>query len=256
MSLAITRRPGADLARVQLTHLPRVPIDPDVAEAQHAAYRAALAALGLALIDLPALPGFPDAVFVEDGLLALPEVFVVCRPGAPSRAGEVASLEAAAPADRPVRRLEAPARLDGGDVLRIARTLYVGLSSRTNAAAADQLQALLAPFGYGVEAVGLAGALHLKTAVTAPDDETLLFNPAWVDPAPFGARRRIEVAPAEPFAANALAVAGRVFVQAVHPLTAERLATAGFDVQAIDTRELAKAEAGLTCMSVIVPPPR
>jgi dimethylargininase len=253
-SLAITRRPGPDLTRVELTHLPRVAIDPLAAEAQHRAYRGAIAALGLELLDLPALPGFPDAVFVEDALIALPEVFVVCRPGAASRAGEVASLEAAAPRDRAIRRLAPPARLDGGDVLRIGRTLYVGLSSRSNAAAADQLRSLLAPFGYGVEAVGLAGALHLKTAVTAPDEETLLFNPAWVDPALFGARRRIEVAPPEPFAANALAVAGRVFVQAAHPRTAERLDQAGFVVEAIDTSELAKAEAGLTCMSVIVPP--
>jgi len=253
-TLAITRRPGPDLARVELTHLPRVPIDPAVAETQHGGYRAAIAALGLAILDLPALTGFPDAVFVEDGLIALPEVFVLCRPGAASRAGEVASLEAAAPADRPLFRLGAPAQLDGGDVLRIGRTLYVGLSGRTNAAAVDQLATILAPFGYAIAAVGLTGALHLKTAVTAPDDETLLFNPAWVDPAMFGTLRRIEVAPAEPFAANVLRVAGRVFVQQAHPLTAERLSEAGFDVQIIDTSELAKAEAGLTCMSVIVPP--
>jgi dimethylargininase len=114
---------------------------------------------------------------------------------------------------------------------------------------------LLAPFGYRVEAVPLTGALHLKTAVTAPDDGTILFNPAWVDPAPFGVRRRIEVDPSEPFAANVLCVGAKVFVQAVHPRTGERLTRAGFAVQAIDTSELAKAEAGLTCMSVIVPPP-
>jgi dimethylargininase len=252
--LAITRRPGPDLTRVELTHLPRVLIDPDVAEAQHGAYRAAIAACGVTVVDLPALPGFPDAVFVEDALIALPEVFVVCRPGALSRAGEVASLAAATPADRPLRQLEPPAKLDGGDVLRIGRTVHVGLSSRTNAAAVDQLRTILAPFGYAVWAVGLTGALHLKTAVTAPDEETLLFNPAWVDPAPFGSLKRIEVAPQEPFAANALVVGARVFLQAAHPRTAERLSKAGFEVAALDTSELAKAEAGLTCMSVLVPP--
>jgi dimethylargininase len=254
--VAITRRPGADLARGELTHLPRTPIDIDRAEGQHHAYRAAIAALGLAIVDLPALDDHPDAVFVEDGLIALPEVFVLCRPGADSRAGEVATLASATPDDRPVRRLGPPARLDGGDVLRIGRTLFVGRSGRTNAAAVEQLAAILAPFGYGVEAVALAGALHLKTAVTAPDDETLLYNPAWVDPAAFGSRRRIEVAPDEPFAANVLPLAGRLFVQAAHPATGDRLASAGFDVLPIDTSELAKAEAGLTCMSVIVPPPR
>ncbi len=254
--VAITRRPGEDLARGELTHLPRTPIDTDRAEDQHRAYRAAIAGLGLEMIDLPALAGHPDAVFVEDGLIALPEVFILCRPGADSRAGEVASLSAATPGDRPVRRLEHPARLDGGDVLRIGRTLYVGRSGRTNEAAARQLAEILAPFDYGVEAVTLTGALHLKTAVTAPDEETLLYNPAWVDPAAFGAMRRIEVAPGEPFAANVLPVCGGLFVQAAHPATGARLASAGFQIQPIDTSELAKAEAGLTCMSVIVPPPR
>src|SRR5271168_28647 len=128
---AITRRPGADLAKVELTHLPRVPIDPQRAEAQHGGYRAALADLGLGIIDLPALAGFPDAVFVEDGLIALPEAFVLCRPGAPSRAGEVDTLAAALPGDRPVLRLKPPATLDGGDVLRIGRELWIGLSGRS-----------------------------------------------------------------------------------------------------------------------------
>jgi dimethylargininase len=251
---AITRRPGEDLTRVELTHLPRVPIDADRAEAQHALYREAIGALGLAIVDLPALPGFCDAVFVEDALLALPEAFVLCRPGAASRAGEVDSLAAALPDDRPVLRLAPGATLDGGDVLRIEREIWVGLSGRTNAAAIGQLRDLLAPFGYGVAPAPLTGALHLKTAVTAPDAETVLVNPAWTDPKLFG-RRVIEVPAHEPFAANCLPLAGQVFVQSGHPATAERLDAAGFSARLIDVSELAKAEAGLTCMSVIVPPP-
>jgi dimethylargininase len=253
--LAIVRRPGEDLAKVELTHLPRAPIDPARAEAQHAGYRAAIAGLGLAVIDLPALQGFADAVFVEDGLIALPEAFVVCRPGAASRTGEVETLAAALPGDRPAFRLETPATLDGGDVLQIGRTLYVGLSGRTNAAAVEALAAIVGPLGYRVEGVEVTGALHLKTAVTAPDEETVLVNPAWVDPARFSARRVIEVPPGEPFAANCLPLAGEVFVQSAHPATAERLGRAGFRSRLIDVSELAKAEAGLTCMSVIVPPP-
>jgi dimethylargininase len=252
--LAITRRPGPDLARCELTHLARQPIDAEAAARQHAGYQARIAALGLEVIDLPPLAGHPDAVFVEDAGLALPEAFVLCAPGAASRAGEVDSLTAAFPADRPVLRLQGEARLDGGDVLTLGRRIWIGLSGRSNRAAVSQLAALLAPFGYAVEGVRLAGALHLKTAVTAPDEETLLVNRAWVDPAQFGARRLIEVDPAEPFAANCLAVGGKVFLQSAFPATAERLAASGFEVGAIHVPELAKAEAGLTCMSIIVPP--
>lgn len=253
-AMAITRRPGEDLTRVELTHLPRAPIDPERAEAQHAQYRETIRALGLAVMDLPALAGFCDAVFVEDGLLALPEAFVLCRPGAASRGGEVDSLAAVLPDDRPVLRLSSPSTLDGGDVLRIGREIWVGLSGRTNAAAIGQLGDLLSPFGYRVTPAPLTGALHLKTAVTAPDPETVLVNPAWTDPTLYG-RRVIETPPQEPFAANCLPLAGQVFVQSGHPATAERLDAAGFRARLIDVSELAKAEAGLTCMSVIVPPP-
>ena len=251
-TVAITRRPGEDLTRVELTHLPRVPIDPDRAEEQHAGYRETIRGLGLEVIDLPALAGFSDAVFVEDGLLALPEAFVLCRPGAASRAGEVDSLAAALPRDRPILRLKAPATLDGGDVLRIGREIWVGLSGRTNAAAIAQLSDLLADFDYRVAPATLTGALHLKTAVTAPDPETVLVNPAWTDASLFR-RRVIEVPAHEPFAANCLSLAGQVFVQSTHRATAERLDAAGFRAKLIDVSELAKAEAGLTCMSVIVP---
>jgi dimethylargininase len=253
-AMAITRRPGEDLTRVELTHLSRVPIDPERAEAQHAGYRETIRSLGLEVMVLPALVGFCDAVFVEDGLLALPEAFVLCRPGAASRAGEVDSLAAALPGDRPVLRLSPPATLDGGDVLRIGREIWVGLSGRSNAAAIEQLGDMLSPFGYRVAPAPLTGALHLKTAVTAPDPETVLVNPSWTDPQLFG-RRVIEVPAHEPFAANCLPLAGEVFVQSAHPATAERLDAAGFRARLIDVSELAKAEAGLTCMSVIVPSP-
>ncbi len=252
--LAITRRPGPEIVRCELTHLERAPIDPAAAARQHAGYQAAIDALGVAVIDLPPLSGHPDAVFVEDVVLALPEGFVLCRPGAASRLGEVASLEPALPADRPCWRLADPARLDGGDVLIVGQRIWVGLSGRSNAEAVAQLAAWLGPLGYRVEGVRLAGALHLKTAATAPDVTTLLVNPAWIDPAVFGARRVIEVDPAEPFAANCLPLGRKVFVQAANARTGARLAAAGFDVELIDVSELAKAEAGLTCMSVLVPP--
>lgn len=250
----LTRRPSATMADAELTFLGGEPIDVARAGVQHARYRAAFAATGVVPIDLPALDACPDATFVEDTLLALPELFVLCRPGAVSRQPEVASIAAALPDDRPVRHIEAPATIDGGDVLRIDRTLYVGLSTRTNAAALAQLETHVAPFGYRVIAVRVPGALHLKTAVTAPRPGLLVMNRGWVDADAFTGFRIIDVAPGEPFAGNTLVVGGQVFVQAAHAGTAARLLEAGIPTTPLDISEFAKAEAGLTCMSVVVPP--
>lgn len=251
--LALTRRPGRDLSRVELTHLERTPIAAEVALRQHDAYRAALASAGAQLIDLPALDDHPDAVFVEDVLLALPELFILTRPGAASRQGEVASVAAALPRDRPLERMDAPATLDGGDVLRVGRNFYVGRSRRTNDDGIAALRRLVEPRGYRVVAVDIDGALHLKTAVTAISDELLLVNPAWVDASAFGALARIETDPREPFAGNCLVVGERRFMQAAHAATAGRVRRAGFAVELIEIGEFAKAEAGLTCLSVLVP---
>jgi dimethylargininase len=251
---AFVRRPSADMAHVELTHYERVPIDVGLARQQHDRYRAALAADGLPVRELPPLDSQPDGVFVEDVMLALPERFVMCRSGAVSRRGEVEPTAAALPSDRPLVRIEAPGTLDGGDVLRLGRRLYVGLSSRSNRAAVEQLAALLGPLGYSVAGVPMDAALHLKSAVTALDEDTILGSPAWIDLGGFGARRVVDVAPDEPGAGNALAVGGRVFVQAAHPGTAERVRRAGYAVELLDVSEFAKAEAALTCMSVLVPP--
>lgn len=250
----LTRRPSATMTDAELTFLGRDPIDVALAERQHARYRAALAGAGVAAIDLPALDSCPDATFVEDTLIALPEVFVLCRPGALSRQPEVASIAAALPGDRPVRVIDAPATIDGGDVLRIDRTLFVGLSTRTNADALAQLQAHVGPFGYSVVPVRVPGALHLKTAVTSPRPGVLVMNREWVDASAFAGFRIIDVAPGEPFAGNTLVLGDRVFVQAAHAGTAARLADAGIPTTPLDISEFAKAEAGLTCMSVLIPP--
>src|SRR5262249_45357117 len=146
----------------------------------------------------------PDAVFVEDTCVVLDEVAIVARPGAPSRRAEVTSMASLLEEYRPLRRIESPGTLDGGDVLRLGRVLFVGVSCRTNGEGADQLRALVAPFGYDVAPVPVAGCLHLKTAVTAVAESTLLVNPAWVEPRHFGVARVIEVHPTEAFAANAL----------------------------------------------------
>ena len=252
-NLILTRQPCPSMAAAELTHLDRIPIDMDRARAQHTAYCAALAATGAELVTLPALADHPDCVFVEDVLLALPECFVLTRPGAASRRGEVVHMEAALPADRPVARLADPATLDGGDVKRVGKQIFVGRSNRTNAAGIAALADIVVPFGYSVSGVDLRGALHLKTAVTALASDLLLVNSGWLKPGLFDGWAQIEVAPDEPFAGNHVSVNGKIFMAAAHPKTAARIAAAGFDVTLLEVDEFAKAEGGLTCMSVIVP---
>ncbi len=178
-------------------------------------------------------------------------VAVLTRPGVESRRGEVALVEPEVARLRPVVRVEPPATLEGGDVLRLGRTLYVGLSSRTNAEGADCLRRLVAPHGYEVVTVQLSGCLHLKTGCSALDDETVLVNPGWVDARAFRGREVVAVDAAEPWAANVLSVAGGVCVNAASPRTAAALAARGLDVHAVEVSEFSKAEGSMTCLSLL-----
>lgn len=253
--LVLTRQPGPELAEAELTFIERDPIDAALALRQHHRYQQTLAQVAGASLNLPALPNHADACFVEDALLAFPELFVLTRPGALSRQTEVDSIAHALPADRPVQRLHAPATLDGGDVLCIGRQVYVGLSTRTNAEAIAALAALLQPHAYRVHAVRVPGALHLKTAVTAIHPDLVLINPAWVDREVFADYGQVDVPADEPFAGNSLHLNGHWFVQSAHPKTAALLADFGIAPTCLDISEFAKAEAGLTCLSVLIPPP-
>lgn len=250
--LAFTRAVPSSLARCELTHLPRVAIDVGRAREQHAQYEEALRALGLEVAHLPETDDLPDSVFVEDAAVVLGEIAVLTRPGAESRRAEILSVAQALAPHRDLAFVAAPGTLDGGDVLRFGRRFFVGRTARTNEAGIAQLRAFLAPFGYSVEGLAVTGCLHLKSAVTAIDDETIVLNPAWVDAARFGARRAIAVDPAEPMAANVLAIGSTVLVNASAPRTAGRIAAAGYEVVAVDQSELAKAESGLTCCSLIL----
>ena len=255
--MAITRQVSPAFAACELTHLTREPIDVGLARRQHAAYEALLEELGCEVEHLPEEGELPDSVFVEDAAVVVDELAVITRPGAESRRGETVSVEAALARHRPLARIEAPATLDGGDVLRLGRRLYVGLSARTNREGVEQLAALLAPFGYAVEGVPLDGCLHLKTAVTEVADGTLVINPAWIDRGAFAAYEQVEVDADEPFAANALRITGvgdgdTVVLPAAFPRTAERLAARGLQVRTLDVSEIAKAEGGLTCCSILI----
>lgn len=249
--VAIVRSPARSLADCELSFIDREHVDADLAATQHAAYRAALAACGARVECLPAIEALPDSVFVEDPAVVLDELIVLARLGAPSRGPEVDAISAPLAALRPVQRLGA-GHLDGGDVLRIGRTLWVGRSGRTDARGVAALRAIAEPLGYAVIPVHVRGCLHLKTGVTAVDDGTVVVNPAWVDPAPWAHLRVIHAHPTEPFGANVLRAGGRVLVSAASPRTAERVAHAGADTLAVDIGELEKAEAGLTCLSLLI----
>jgi dimethylargininase len=254
---ALTRDVSPALADCELTFLGRVPIDVGRAAVQHDAYCAVLLSLGLEVVRLPADAARPDSCFVEDAAIVTDEVAVLASMGADSRQGEVEAVAAALAPDRAIVRIERPARIDGGDVLVVGRRVFVGQSGRTDTAGARALAEALAPFGYEVTPVTVPGCLHLKSAVTALDPATLLVNAGWIDVAPLLGYERVEVDPAEPWAANVLAVAGRVIAHRGFPRTLERIVSRGFDVQAVDVSEFLKAEAGVTCKSIVyrVPAP-
>ncbi len=249
--VALTRPVSASIADCELTHLDRSPIDLDLACAQHTAYEALLAALGCEVRHLPAADDMPDAVFVEDIAVVTPELAVLTRPGAASRRPEIPSVRDALAPFRTLAALTAPAILDGGDVLQVGSRLFVGLSSRTNQAGIDALAALLGPQSITVTPVRTPRCLHLKSAVSQVSPDTLLINPDWVDPTPFADFNLIEIDPSEPCAANALLIGSSLIVDAAYPLTAARLESHGLDLQPISLSELAKAEGGLTCSSLI-----
>jgi dimethylargininase len=248
---AIVRPPSSALVRCALTFLERQPIDLEKALAQHAAYVTALCAAGVDVRILPPAPDLPDAVFVEDTAVVVDECAVITRPGIESRRPETGSIASELEAMRPVVRVAAPGTIDGGDVLRVGRTLFVGQTPRTNGEGTRQLEDALGPHGYDIVRVTPAGCLHLKSAVTYVGDETVLVNPAWIDVGIFSRWQCIPVAPEEPYGANALLTGEIVHVAASAPATRRKLEALGFTTESIDTSEFEKAEAALTCLSLI-----
>jgi dimethylargininase len=244
---------SASLAQCELTYLDRQPIDIDLARRQHAAYESLLESLDRQIVRLPVLDGHPDAVFVEDAAIALDEVAVVAPMGAPSRAGESRTAEEALARFLPVLHLPPPATLDGGDVLRVGRRVFVGMSRRTNRQAVEQLARLVRPYDYEVVGVSVGGALHLKSACTALDDRTLIANGEWIDLAPFAPLRIVPADGAEPWAASVLRVDDALIMPEGFPRTQSLIRERGYRVETIDLSELRKAEGGPTCLSILLP---
>jgi dimethylargininase len=251
MDIALTREVARSLERCELSFRPREPIDVDRAAAQHRAYCDRLEALGLEVLRLPADEECPDGCFVEDVAVVLDEVAVITMPGAPSRRSEAPSVAEALARFRRCERMSLPATLDGGDVLRLGRRLFVGRTDRTNDEGIAALGAAASPFGYVVVPVAVSGCLHLKSALTALDDETLLGVPGSFDGALFADYDVLAVPPEERDAANVLRVRGEVWVHAGFVRTLDLLDHLGYRVAPIDVSEFLKAEAGLTCKSVL-----
>lgn len=250
--IAFLRAVSSRLDQCEVTHVQRSPINLQVARNQHGLFARTLMELGVQVEFLPPLPEHADGVFVEDTAVLLPEIAVVARPGAFSRQTEVESVALALTAYRPIRRIIAPAALDGGDVLLIGRKLFVGISGRTNLGAVSALAEMVSPFGYEVKPVEVRGCLHLKTACTFIPPRFLVINPAWADAKLFGDLDVIPVDEYEPFAANTLTLGGTTLIGAAFRKTDQRLRDAGIVTRRVDISELNKAEAGLTCLALIL----
>ena len=251
MLTAITRAVSPAIVRCELSFIGRKPIDLARAQEQHEAYELVLAKLGARVVSLPPEPDFPDSMFVEDPAIVLDEIAVILPLGTESRRGEAASLAKELAKYRKLAYIQLPGTLEGGDVLRIGRKLFVGQTKRTNAEGIRQLREIVRPYGYDVVPVPVTGCLHLKSAVTWIADNTLLANRAWFDTKPFAGYDWIDVDPSEPHSANALALGGTVIFPASFPKTRGRIGSLDFPVTTLDISELQKAESGLTCSSLL-----
>ncbi len=251
MLTAITRAVSPAMAHCEVSFIDRKPIDLAIAQDQHHAYEMLLEKLGARVLSLSPEPALPDSVFVEDPAIVLDELAVILPLGTASRRPEAASLAKALTSFRKLAYVTLPGTLEGGDVLRIGRKLFVGLTRRSNAEGLRQLASILAPHKYEVIAVPVTGCLHLKSAVTHIGGDTLLANRAWFDVAPFAAYDWIDVDPAEPHAGNALAFGGTIIFPASFPRTRARIESRGFRITPLDISELQKAESGLTCSSLL-----
>lgn len=249
---AIVRTVNRALEQAVRTFRPNRPIDCAAARLQHRAYVSTLVGLGLDVTTLDAIAGAPDATFVEDTAVVLDEVALLTPPSRPGGRLEIAAVARALAPHRAVQQAPEGVRLEGGDVLRLDRTLYVGRSQRTNGAGIAWVRATAEPLGYRVVPVPVSGCLHLKTGCTRLPDGAVLIQPTWIDRRPFRATECVAVPPGEPRAANVLAVGGSVVTAAEFPHTGALLRQRGMEVHPVPLSEFLAAEAGVTCLSLLV----
>lgn len=255
MLRALTHQVSTRLAECEVTFVERSPIDLQLAAAQHDAYCAALERLGAVVTKLSENESYPDSCFVEDTAVVVDELAIICSMGVSSRRGETRLIERELSDYRDIARISLPATIEGGDVLRIGKKMFVGQSSRTNRQGVEELARILVPHGYCVLPVRVRGSLHLKSACTAIDEETLFVNPDGVELGALSGFKLLKTPDDEPGAANLLRVGKTTCIQAGFPRALELIERVAERVEVIDISELRKAEAGLTCSSIIFESP-
>lgn len=251
MRLAITHSVSPHLPQGEVTFISRQPVDYQLAVRQHDDYCAAVEKSGVRVIKLSHNLRYPDCCFVEDTAIVVDELAIITTMGVDSRRQEPLAVAAALRAYRELAWIKLPATIEGGDVLRMGKKLFVGLSKRTNPAAVDELKTILHDFGYQIVPVHTNHSLHLKTACSAIDAETLLINPRWLDTGIFAGYRLISVPEGEDWGANCLRAGTQLFLQQGFARTAELVQNYCAQVQYLNISEFNKVEAGLTCLSII-----
>ncbi len=251
--LAITHRPSDSLAHGETTHIQRSRLDIALARQQHGDYCRALEQCGCRVEQTEGNAQFPDSVFVEDAAIVLGKLAVITPLGTESRRGESEKMvEVLRPFCR-VERIDHPATIEGGDVLMVGDQLFVGLSSRTNVAGLQALEAIATPLGYRVSSIPVDHCLHLKTGVSRLPDDRLLVNPDWIPTPSFADHDLVEIDRREPFAANVVSIGKHLVCNAAHRYTIDKLDRAGYEIHPVDLAEFAKVEGGATCLSLLIP---
>lgn len=250
MLCAITHVPSPQLQHCELTFLESEPISIEKAKEQHKNYCAMLKRCGVKVIVLDENSVLPDSVFVEDPIVVFDEVAVLTSMGVVSRRAESEYMKKVFSQYRTIERISLPAKIEGGDVLKIGKKIFVGESARTNQEGIQALKTIIKPFGYEVFSVKVTGCLHLKTGATALDEKTIFINSAWVDASDFEGFELIEVPSDEPFGANVLKIGDTLCMNEAFPKSIAVVKTLGYKVDSVNISEFVKAEAGLTCMSV------
>lgn len=245
---AIVRFPAASCGAGLTTSQDGAP-DLDKTLTQFHAYCETLRALGVELVELPALDAFPDAHFVEDVAVVTPEFAVITRPGAPARRGEIDAIEAPLAAHRALLPMR-DGRLDGGDVMLVGKRFYIGLTGRTDAAGIASFEALVSRHGYTVEAIPVGAGLHLKSVVNFLGDDVLLVTGALAGHRAFDGFRRIAIDAADEYACNTLRVNDALLTPAGYPRVHEKIAALDVPLRVLDTSEFRKMDGGLTCLSL------
>jgi dimethylargininase len=251
MLRAITHKVSPRIGECELSFVERTPIDYELATSQHDEYEATLSRLGVEVTSLTENAAYPDSCFVEDTAIVCDRLAVICSMGVESRRREALLIARELEKYLELAWISLPATIEGGDVLLAGRRVLAGCSRRTNVEGIRELQRLVSDAGFDVVPVQTTGSLHLKSACTALDDETLFANPDWIDVEPLKDFRLIRTPSEEPGAANVLRVGNAICVQANFPRTVDLVQRVVDQVEVVDMSELRKAEAGLTCSSII-----